>query len=74
VSQVRYLLAVVLAWAGYVVYSGGDWMPYYRFFVPILPIAYLSVMCGTADLVRLLTSRLIPQLLGLVTVGIVASP
>jgi arabinofuranosyltransferase len=68
----RYLLAVVLAWAGYVVYSGGDWMPYYRFFVPILPIAYLLVMCGTADLVRLLTPRLIPQSLGLVTVGIVA--
>jgi len=68
----RYLLAVVLVWAGYVVYSGGDWMPYYRFFVPVLPIAYLLVMCGTSDLVRLLVPRLIPQPLGLVTVGIVA--
>ena len=40
------VLSVLLLW--YVVYAinvGGDWMPQFRFYVPLLPAFYLMIMC-----------------------------
>jgi hypothetical protein len=45
-----YMLALFGAWWAYVLYAGGDWMPYYRFFVPILPIFYVAAIHGAIDI------------------------
>ena len=38
-----YLISLLLAYSGYVFVIGGDHMPGFRFFVPILPLFYLFV-------------------------------
>ncbi len=52
-----YLLAMLGVWSAEVVYTGGDWMPYFRFFVPVLPIVYLLMMHGAIDVADLLRLR-----------------
>jgi arabinofuranosyltransferase len=42
------LLAVVLVYLAYIVYVGGDWSVG-RFFVPILPLAYILVSTGLVE-------------------------
>lgn len=42
------LLALVLVYASYIVYVGGDWSVG-RFFVPILPAAYILVASGAVE-------------------------
>ena len=42
------LLAVALAYVAYIVYVGGDWSVG-RFFVPILPLAYILVATGLVE-------------------------
>lgn len=44
-----YLLVLCASWFGYVAYSGGDWMPYFRFFVVALPFVYLLAIHGIID-------------------------
>jgi len=45
------LIAVGVAFA---VYAGGDWMPGYRFLVPVMPLAYLCLQEGARDGLSLL--------------------
>ena len=40
------VLAVAALHTAIVLYSGGDWMPFNRLIVPILPIAYVLLMVG----------------------------
>jgi hypothetical protein len=41
------LLVVVVGWTAYVaVFTGGDWMPYFRFFAAMLPLAYVLMLEG----------------------------
>lgn len=49
-----YLLALVAIWFAYVAFSSGDWMPYFRFFVPVLPVVYLLMMQGAIDVADVL--------------------
>ena len=42
-------LALVAVWFAYVVAGGGDWMPYFRFFIPILPVLYVLTLHGLVD-------------------------
>lgn len=43
------LLAICVVWSVYVVDSGGDWMPFFRFMVPIVPLAYVLIAHGAID-------------------------
>lgn len=41
------LLVIVAGWSAYVaIFTGGDWMPYFRFFAAMLPLAYLLMLEG----------------------------
>lgn len=44
-----FALALLAAWMAYVAASGGDWMPYFRFFVPVLPLLYVVMLHGLID-------------------------
>lgn len=46
-----YLLTLLAAWTGYVVYVGGDTLVQNRMFVPILPVLYLLAAAGALSLV-----------------------
>jgi arabinofuranosyltransferase len=50
-----YVLALVAAWMGYVVYVGGDSLARFRFLAPILPLAYPLVAASGAALIAPLT-------------------
>ena len=50
-----YYLLLVLVYCAYIVYVGGDWSVG-RFFVPVLPFAYLLAAEGVAQLVLLVRS------------------
>ncbi len=50
-------VSLLVAWSAYIVAGGGDWMPYFRFFVPILPVAYLLTMNGAVSLAELVGHR-----------------
>lgn len=52
--QSIYLLALVLAWTGYLIYIGGDSLVEVRMFVPVLPIFYLLSAAGALWLLDLL--------------------
>jgi len=41
-----YLLTLLLAWAGYLLYIGGDSLALLRLFVPVLPVFYLLASAG----------------------------
>jgi arabinofuranosyltransferase len=62
------MVGVVAAYAFFVVVSGGDWMPMYRFLVPIIPLAALLVVVGISFLVErsLIDARARYQLIVLV--------
>jgi len=49
-----YLLTLLLAWAGYLLYIGGDSLALLRLFVPVLPVFYLLASAGALWVVRAL--------------------
>ncbi len=57
----RFLGALVLAFIGvlslYVIRVGGDWMPFNRFFVSVVPLFLVAVASGTHELLRRLARR-----------------
>lgn len=44
-----YLSTVVLVMVAYVTDAGGDWMPHFRFFMPVLPAAYVVIVHALID-------------------------
>jgi arabinofuranosyltransferase len=50
-----YLALVIVAYGAYVVYVGGDWSVG-RFFVPILPLAYIMIAAGLVEIYQWLVS------------------
>jgi len=46
------MTAVIAVQVGIVVFAGGDWMHFYRFFVPLLPVAAAGMAAGLAVLLR----------------------
>ncbi len=67
-----FLVALLVFWSGYVAYSGGDWMPFYRFFVPALPLLYVLMMNGAVDAVDVLGRRLPSRALPLGVMAVLA--
>lgn len=49
-----YVLALVLAWLGYVVYVGGDSLARLRFFAPVLPLYYALIAASGAAVIAAL--------------------
>lgn len=46
----RHLLLVLMAYGGFVVAAGGDWMMVYRLFVPVLPLLAVGSAAGLGEL------------------------
>jgi len=44
--SVRYLAAMAAVFVAMVVYEGGDWMPLFRLFAPVLPVLFLLFQSG----------------------------
>ena len=44
------VLLILPLWCAYVVYVGGDYMPFYRLLVPVLPAAYVLAVAGIAGI------------------------
>lgn len=63
------VLTGFLAYAGFVVFAGGDFVAYARFFVPILPIGYLLAAEGARALVPARGGRIV---LGALALGAVS--
>lgn len=51
-----YLALLLLAYGAYIIYVGGDWSVG-RFFVPILPLAYLLIAAGLVELYQVAARR-----------------
>jgi arabinofuranosyltransferase len=51
-AGIRYLALLGSVFIGMVVYEGGDWMPLYRLFVPVLPILFLFFQEGVRVLYK----------------------
>ncbi len=49
---------LIAIWFAYVLCGGGDWMPYFRFFVPIVPVLYVATAHGLVEVADLLSDRL----------------
>ena len=61
-------LLFLIVWLAYVAYSGGDWMPYYRFMMPVLPVVYLLMLHGLVETVQRIV-RSAPSAVRVVAVG-----
>jgi hypothetical protein len=57
----RLLLVCLFTLIAFTVYAGGDWMIAYRLVVPALPIAYLLVQEGAAEISRLIRAAPRPR-------------
>ncbi|HEY8171731.1 MAG TPA: hypothetical protein VIH21_01490, partial [Dehalococcoidia bacterium] len=53
-ARALYVLALVVAYGGYVVYVGGDSLLRFRFFAPIIPLAYALIASSGAALVSVI--------------------
>ncbi|HET6146613.1 MAG TPA: hypothetical protein VFH68_03720 [Polyangia bacterium] len=53
-----FLIAFALLHVAYVIKVGGDWMPYGRFLLPVLPVAAVIIAWGGGDLAALARARL----------------
>jgi hypothetical protein len=49
--------ALVIVWFAYVAASGGDWMPYFRFLLPVVPLLYALIANGLIDLATVIAPR-----------------
>ncbi|MBN1425537.1 hypothetical protein JXA88_13365 [Candidatus Fermentibacteria bacterium] len=47
-------LAIVLAFCAYVAAAGGDWIPHYRFLIPIMPLLMVALQDGVLSIRSLL--------------------
>lgn len=52
-----YILALVVAWFGYVVYVGGDSLARLRFFAPVLPLYYALIAASGAAVIAALAKE-----------------
>ena len=50
-AALLYLFALLLAWAAYVTYIGGDSLLRFRFFAPVMPLFYAVTVVSIAALV-----------------------
>ena len=55
-----YFAAIIIPYAAYIIYVGGDWSVG-RFFVPLLPFFYLLFSTGLVDLWKMLVERRLPN-------------
>ena len=56
-----FCVALIGSWFAYVAAGGGDWMPYFRFFIPILPVLYVLTLHGLVDAAEMLATDLRPS-------------
>lgn len=51
------ILSVLCVWCVFCLVTGGDWMPNYRFIVPVFPFIFIAAECGLIRFYRKLTKR-----------------
>lgn len=56
-SKHNYLSLVITSYFGYIVLAGSDWMPSWRFFVPVLPLMAVMAQDVVAQVWRSVASR-----------------
>jgi hypothetical protein len=67
-STIRLLTGTVVIHAGYVAYVGGDVFPQFRFFAPVLPLAFILMFVGIERILPWPTPRVLASTLGLITI------
>lgn len=60
-----YILGVIIGYIFFIVYCGGDWMGFHRFFVPILPLIYLLIQEGAKNILVNSSTPKLPNSLNL---------
>ena len=55
-SLFKYCQVLVAASLVFMLYSGGDWMAGFRFFIPVAPIFFLAIAAGMSGLINLLNT------------------
>jgi tetratricopeptide (TPR) repeat protein len=74
-----FLFTIIVVYTSYVIIVGGDVLPAFRFFIPMLPLIYIFVQEGTRDLYAWMRSHVpalryaaiaIPAVVGYFTVSI----
>jgi arabinofuranosyltransferase len=70
-SEVRFLSIYCAAYLLFITISGGDWMPGFRFFVPVLPLLWTLCTVGALRLVTAALPALAPRTIA-VAVAILA--
>lgn len=56
-SEILYLCFVTAAYTTYVIVIGGDVLPAFRFFIPVLPLIYLLVQEGLYEIYQVLRAK-----------------
>lgn len=54
----RLLALLATVWTGYIASVGGDWIPHYRFLVPLVPVAAVATATALVFIWKLLGERL----------------
>jgi hypothetical protein len=72
--HIALMSALVVIYTTFVIIAGGDWMPMYRYLVPILPVAALLIAGGSVALVERFGARLPAVPRGLLAAALVAAP
>jgi arabinofuranosyltransferase len=65
------LIPVLLAFGAFVVYTGGDWMPAFRFCVPVMPVLYLALAMALAGLLQAVGRRALYAVLPLIAIVVI---
>lgn len=72
--QIALMATLVACYSAFVVAAGGDWMPLYRYLVPIMPLAALLIGGGSVALVERFGAGLPAAARGLLAATLVAAP
>ena len=68
--EARFLVVYCMCHVAFVAVSGGDWMPGFRFLVPLLPLLWLLCTSASLELVRAFAPALDARAVALVFVGL----
>lgn len=72
--EIALMAALVGAYTAFVLVAGGDWMPMFRYLVPVMPVAALLIAGGSVALVERVAGGLPVVARGLIAAALVAAP
>ena len=69
-ADVRFLAAYCASYLAFIAVSGGDWMPGFRFIVPLVPLLWLLAVSAAVRLVDAAFPKLAPRTVALAVAGL----